>query len=132
MFKRYLVLLASLFLIITGCANEPTAPGNTHAEWDYEAIGDWPKGYPECGGLFQSPINIVTAEAIQANIPAAQGYWMYTGSLTTQPCSQGLSFYVMKEHKTLSAAQIQTFAANYENNARPILPQNGRPVLDHD
>lgn len=90
MSKRYLVLLASLILIITGCANEPTAPGNTHAEWDY----------------------IVTAEAIQANMPD-----LSTPKVNTQ---------------STAAAQIQTFAAKYESNARPILPQNGRPVLDHN
>ena len=52
--------------------------------------------------------------------------WRYTGSLTTPPCTEGVSWAVMTEPMTLSAAQIETFAAIYDGNYRPVQPLNDR------
>ncbi len=63
-------------------------------------------------------------------LPADRGYYTFTGSLTTPPCSEGVTWYVLKNPVTLSAAQVKTFAKLYPKNARPIQPVNGREVQE--
>ena len=63
-------------------------------------------------------------------LPAAQGYYTFAGSLTTPPCSEGLTWYVLKQPVSVSAKQIVTFATIYPMNARPIQPTNGREVRE--
>ena len=62
-------------------------------------------------------------------LPAKLGYFTFAGSLTTPPCTEGVSWYVLKEHPTVSAPQIATFAKLYPSDARPIQPRNGRSIL---
>lgn len=63
-------------------------------------------------------------------LPAAQGYYTFAGSLTTPPCSEGLTWYILKQPVSVSAKQIVTFAKIYPMNARPIQPTNGREVRE--
>jgi carbonic anhydrase len=63
-------------------------------------------------------------------LPADRGYYTFDGSLTTPPCSEGVTWYVLKSPSTLSADQLATFAKLYPRNARPIQPLNGREVLE--
>jgi len=72
--------------------------------------------------------NDVTVNAA-ALLPAGHGYFTYTGSLTTPPCSEGVRWIVMKSPSTLSKAEIATFASHYPNDARPVQQLNGRQVL---
>jgi len=62
-------------------------------------------------------------------LPASRGYFTYTGSLTTPPCSEGVRWIVLRSTATLSRREIATFAAHYPNDARPIQNLNGRKVL---
>lgn len=64
-------------------------------------------------------------------LPTQQGYYHYMGSLTTPPCSEEVSWYVLKQPVELSAAQLKTFHRLYEHNNRPIQPSNGRPIIEH-
>jgi carbonic anhydrase len=64
-----------------------------------------------------------------ALLPANHGYFTYTGSLTTPPCSEGVRWIVLKSPSSLSKDEIATFAAAYPNNARPVQSLNGREVL---
>ena len=57
--------------------------------------------------------------------------WRYRGSLTTPPCTEGVSWIVMTEPVTLSAAQIAAFGALYARNYRPVQPL-GRRKLGRD
>ena len=66
---------------------------------------------------------------IRDMLPAEFGYFTFAGSLTTPPCTEGVSWYVLKEHPTVSAQQIATFAKLYPSDARPIQPRNGRSIL---
>jgi carbonic anhydrase len=66
----------------------------------------------------------------QAMLPADRGYFTFAGSLTTPPCSEGVTWYVLKQHRTVSAGQIATFAKLYPADARPIQPRNGRTILE--
>jgi carbonic anhydrase len=62
-------------------------------------------------------------------LPAKLGYFTYAGSLTTPPCTEGVTWYVLKSHPTVSAQQIATFAKIYPADARPVQPRNGRSIL---
>ena len=61
-------------------------------------------------------------------IPAKHGYYMYKGSLTTPPCTEGITFYILEKPMELSKAQIAKFAEYYPDNARPDQSLNGRVV----
>ncbi len=65
----------------------------------------------------------------QEILPADLGYFTFAGSLTTPPCSEGVTWYVLKQHPQVSAQQIATFAQIYPADARPIQPTNGRAIL---
>jgi carbonic anhydrase len=62
-------------------------------------------------------------------LPADRGYYTFTGSLTTPPCSEGVTWYVLKRPVSLSGDQLARFAKLYPNNARPTQPVNGREIL---
>ena len=64
-----------------------------------------------------------------ALLPTNRGYFTYTGSLTTPPCSEGVRWIVLKSPSTLSKAEIATFATRYPNDARPVQKLNGRQVF---
>ncbi|RED21409.1 carbonic anhydrase [Rhodopseudomonas thermotolerans] len=65
-----------------------------------------------------------------AVLPTSGGFFRYMGSLTTPPCSEGLTWTVFKEPIELSPAQIQRFAALFPNNARPAQRRNRRFLID--
>lgn len=50
----------------------------------------------------------------------------YVGSLTTPPCSEGVKWFVIKEHSRVSHAQVADFVRILGYNARPAQPVNGR------
>ena len=61
-------------------------------------------------------------------LPRDRPYYTFTGSLTTPPCSEGVTWYVLKQPATVSSAEIARFAKAYPMNARPVQPLNGRVV----
>ncbi len=63
-------------------------------------------------------------------LPAQHGYYTYTGSLTTPPCTEGVTWYVLKTPIELSSAQISQFTHFYKHNARPVQPLDGRVVSE--
>ena len=63
---------------------------------------------------------------LAALLPAGRETWRYRGSLTTPPCTEGVDWVVLVEPLTLSAAQIDAFAAVYPNNRRPVQPLGDR------
>ncbi len=63
-------------------------------------------------------------------LPAKRGYYHFEGSLTTPPCSEGVSWYVLSMPVEASAAQIKTFQKLYKHNARPVQPLNDRAVVE--
>lgn len=63
-------------------------------------------------------------------LPVSKAYYSYNGSLTTDPFSEGLDWYVFKEPIHLSQAQIDAFIAIFNNNARPLQPLVGRKVYE--
>jgi carbonic anhydrase len=65
-----------------------------------------------------------------ALFPKGRGYFRYMGSLTTPPCSEGLTWTVYKEPVELSPEQIWQFASLFPNNARPVQKRNRRFILE--
>jgi carbonic anhydrase len=63
-------------------------------------------------------------------LPAQRGYYTFTGSLTTPPCSENVTWFVLKTPVDLSAAQVKVFGTRYPHNARPVQPLNGRVVRE--
>lgn len=64
-------------------------------------------------------------------LPAKTAYYSYSGSLTTPPCSEGVSWMVLAEPIHVSERQIETFTSLYPVNARPIQATNGRQIEFH-
>ena len=64
-------------------------------------------------------------------LPNKKAYFSYNGSLTTPPCSEGVSWNIFVEPITVSEDQIEIFANIYQVDARPLQPINGRTVQLH-
>jgi carbonic anhydrase len=67
---------------------------------------------------------------IAAMLPKNGGYFRYMGSLTTPPCSEGLTWTVHKEPIEVSVEQIQKFATLFPKSARPVQKRNRRFLID--
>lgn len=61
-------------------------------------------------------------------LPAGHGTYRYSGSLTTPPCSEAVSWFVAVEPIELSAEQIGAFTSIFSGNNRPVQPLNDRTV----
>jgi carbonic anhydrase len=75
----------------------------------------------------------VTIESMSVNpaklLPADREYFRYMGSLTTPPCSEGLTWTVFRSPIEASPEQIRNFAALFPLNARPVQQLNRRVLL---
>ena len=56
----------------------------------------------------------------------------YEGSLTTPPCSEGVTWTVETTPVPVSQAQLEALAAVYDHNYRPAQPVGTRVVLTDD
>lgn len=71
-------------------------------------------------------------QAINAEdmLPASKAYYRFNGSLTTPPCSEGVTWLVMKDPVTVSREQVEQFTRVMGTHTnRPVQPLNARPVL---
>lgn len=67
--------------------------------------------------------------APQALLPRGSGFYRYSGSLTTPPCSEIVSWVVYADAIGASTAQIEAFKAVFTGNFRPTQPLNRRLLL---
>ncbi|MEI8080425.1 MAG: carbonic anhydrase family protein [Actinomycetes bacterium] len=95
-------------------------PGATNAAWapyvDQVALNT--------GDDDAHPIEINWASMV----PPLRGSIQFPGSLTTPPCTEGVSWVVDPNPITMSQAQIDAITASYDHNARPVQPLNGRTL----
>ena len=56
-------------------------------------------------------------------------YYTYPGSLTTPPCTETVTWFVLHEYAQLSSEQLDAFRHILGNNFRPLQKQNGRTIL---
>ena len=61
-------------------------------------------------------------------LPKNHKYYTFAGSLTTPPCSEGVTWFVLTTPKEISKDQVARFGRIYSANARPVQPLNGRTV----
>lgn len=73
-------------------------------------------------------------EAVRINaadlLPGDRGYYTFEGSLTTPPCTEDVTWLVLKRPVTISAEEIAQFAKLYPRDARPAQPLHGRVVRE--
>lgn len=55
-------------------------------------------------------------------------YYTYAGSLTTPPCTETVTWFVLHEPAELSLAQFEALRTILGNNFRPLQKRNGRTV----
>jgi carbonic anhydrase len=67
---------------------------------------------------------------VQELLPSQHGYYTYSGSLTTPPCTEGVTWYVLKFASTLSNEQLATIMKLYPHDNRPIQKLYHREVLE--
>jgi carbonic anhydrase len=79
------------------------------------------EGEVKVDGLELNPLDLV---------PVKRGYYTYSGSQTAPPCSEGVTWFVLKKPVEISAKQIAAFAKLYPHDVRPLQPLNGRVVQE--
>jgi len=63
-------------------------------------------------------------------LPADDAYYTYDGSLTTPPCSEVVTWLVMKSSVEASSGQIQEMQDILQNNYRPVQALNSRGISE--
>ncbi len=61
-------------------------------------------------------------------LPVSRAYYRYQGSLTASPCTEGVTWLVMKQPLTLSATQLAFWRARFADNIRGPQALQGRIV----
>lgn len=69
---------------------------------------------------------------IQNLLPTNPSYYTYSGSLTTPPCSEVVTWLVYKTPIEASPSQIDTMHDILGHNNRPIQPLHGRTVYEYN
>jgi carbonic anhydrase len=63
-----------------------------------------------------------------AFLPADRGYWTYTGSELTPPCSEGVLWFVFENDLSISREQLRAFTGLFRMNTRPLQDLHGRRI----
>lgn len=99
---------------------------------------NWGLANPLLDKVFANAPRAAGVERIPAGIsidptellPSERSYYTFAGSLTTPPCSEGVTWFVLKNPRTLSRQQLDAFTDLFGDNARPVQPLNGRVVRE--
>lgn len=76
-------------------------------------------------------VKVTTQMDLNALLPTNKTYWRFSGSLTTPPCTEGVTWIVLQHPMTLSEAQLKKFTqAMHHNNNRPRQQLNGRAIVE--
>jgi carbonic anhydrase len=87
--------------------------------WDHMPSAE---GQNFVGALQLNPMDLLPSDTA--------AYYMYTGSVTAPPCTEGVIWFVLKKPITVSRAQISAFAKLYPDDVRRPQPLNGRIVKE--
>lgn len=63
---------------------------------------------------------------IDGIVPRTGGYYTYSGSLTTPPCTEGVQWFVMEARMESRAEDIAAFTEVLHENHRPVQPLGAR------
>ena len=61
-------------------------------------------------------------------LPHEFAYFTYAGSQTAPPCTEGVTWIVLRTPVEVSTEQIEAFAKLYPHDVRPLQPRNGRAI----
>ncbi|HEU5315812.1 MAG TPA: carbonic anhydrase family protein [Chloroflexota bacterium] len=86
----------------------------------------WSQMPEKAGDPVKTKIEVNAADFVPRNTT----YWNYDGSLTTPPCSQGVSWVLLKQPIQASKAQIDRFKSIFQLNARPVQPIKDRFIRE--
>jgi len=75
----------------------------------------------EIAGVEINPANL---------LPRDSAYYTYVGSLRAPPCTEDVTWFVLRTPLAISKEQIQAFAQLYPHDVRPLQPLNGRVVKE--
>lgn len=75
----------------------------------------------------EKAVDGVTINALEL-LPKNRGYYTFSGSMTTPPCTEDVTWFVLKTPVTISPDGIARFGRLYPMNARPVQPVNGRDI----
>jgi carbonic anhydrase len=64
-------------------------------------------------------------------LPAMTHHYLYEGSLTIPPCTEGVRWIVLKEPQSVSLPQLTRFRAFLGEDARPVQALNRRDVIEY-
>jgi carbonic anhydrase len=76
-----------------------------------------------------SQVSDLTINALQLLPENSRQYYRYQGSLTTPPCSEIVTWLVLKQAVSVSKAQLTRFFKVIGHNARPVQALNQRSLL---
>ncbi len=65
-------------------------------------------------------------------LPADRGYWTYTGSELTPPCSEGVRWFIFEQDLSMSRGQLRAFTNLFRLNTRPTQDPHGRHIAAHE
>ena len=65
-------------------------------------------------------------------LPHNLAYYMYVGSVTAPPCTEGVTWYVLRTPVDISPKQIEAFARLYPHDVRPAQALNGRILKESE
>lgn len=82
---------------------------------------------PDAEGKNYTSADMVNVEDV---LPENTSYYTYTGSLTTPPCSEIVTWVVMKSPVEASSAQIDEMSKILNSNFRPAQALNGREIKE--
>lgn len=63
-------------------------------------------------------------------LPQEKDYYKYSGSFTTPPCTQGVTWIMFDQPIKASKQQIDAFSSLYPANNRPIQEVNNRQIME--
>jgi carbonic anhydrase len=63
-------------------------------------------------------------------LPVKRGYYTYSGSLTTPPCTEGVTWFVLKTPEEISSGEVEVFAKLYPHDVRPAQKVEGRVIRE--
>ena len=104
---------------VLGFMIEPAAKGWPAVDQLFEQF----KHVPNKGDTYQS-----FGAYVSSLFPTHHQWYLYDGSLTTPPCTEGLKWFVLSEPSYISQTLYEQIMGIMSGNNRPVQPLNGRVV----